>query len=691
MQSSLPIWDNKQYVDIWEQWEIIRWVLYKNCRVLTFEWVEYIVSKNAILTLQLTELCNAGCHFCFNGVTFYPSWTIDSTDQSFEKLLDFCKAAWVSSITFSGWEPTLEIWKLVEIVERASWQFKDFRIHTNGLNLFETIKERWVTVFDFLCSHWINKITLSLAHYEKEKNAELMKFRWKFKWLTISQLNHLWNTREWISSIRLSCFLNREWISNVDDMQKYIEFGKDANIKNFIFRSGWIMPRQFLKDTRYTKFGLNHSVSIDHYVEYFIRELGYKETFSLHKSDIHVHVLEKDWVKVDFEESSEEIDPDKKIRRINYFWNGVSYTSWIDPTQLLFEEDKGKLIDGILEDTQQRRRVWAFPAADIWRASQSRVISIIDNRSNFPVDLHTHTINSDGNYTYDKLLAICAKFWVKVLSITEHNFINAQEFRDARELWSTLWIDIPFPWVEINIVTTPDGESPDRKHHLLAYWDWLLDSQFQEIISLPNKLKNQYYAELVDEIVRKFGFQLPKFDDILKGVNTHGDYATPNKQLITRSVIARYIQGITWESTEEIKRKYLPEISSDISYRQYNRAEDIIPIIKELGGICWLAHPGWDRPFDWKWSNKPNLKYLLWEIWRLRSLWMDWIEIFHKSHSQETIDVLRRFSKEIMLINIGGSDYHWTPKRSPEHKDINPGTLWLTMEEYEKIQFLLNK
>jgi hypothetical protein len=65
----------------------------------------------------------------------------------------------------------------------------------------------------------------------------------------------------------------------------------------------------------------------------------------LHKSDIHVHSFIKDNVCVDFEQVSEELDPDGKIRRVIYFPNDIAYKSWIDPMDILFEEDKEKLID----------------------------------------------------------------------------------------------------------------------------------------------------------------------------------------------------------------------------------------------------------------------------------------------------------------------------------------------------------
>ena len=43
------------------------------------------------------------------------------------------------------------------------------------------------------------------------------------------------------------------------------------------------------------------------------------------------------------------------------------------------------------------------------------------------IDLHTHTINSDGDFTTEETLIEAEKRGIEILSITDHNNITAYE------------------------------------------------------------------------------------------------------------------------------------------------------------------------------------------------------------------------------------------------------------------------
>lgn len=667
---------------IGSDWKLVNGVLYKNCKVVRFEGDDYIVSDKATLTIQMTGTCNANCGFCFNGITFYPNNNNKGIPMGLSRVLDFCVTSEIESVAISGGEPTVDVNSLMQLVELIAGKFKDYKIHSNGLNLFKFVQG--ATLVEYLIWKWINKITLSLAHFDFEKNRELMNFRWKFAWLRAGELNQLWSLAD-RASIRLSCFLCAEGIYKNEDIQKYVEHGVANGIHNFIFRTAWSVPSEFLKDTNHTDFCEKNILNMDERVRYFTDVLWYTEAFSLHKSDIYVYVLKKNGITIDFERSSEERDPDEKIRRINVFGNGVSYTSWIDPTQLLFKDDKSIIIAQTIQ--WQNRVMGNFPAAAVWKTVLSRMDHALNPNAPLPVDMHVHSFNSDGNMTVEQVMIRAKAFWVKILTFTEHNFISWEALKEARLIWEKTWIQVPFAGVEINVVTTPDWKTPDRKHHMLAYGDLLMDSQFQEIISRPNRNIFQYYWNILEDIKMKYGFCLPSLEDMMKWLNEMWEYMHPEKRLITRSVIAQYIQKLTWEDVEIIKANYLPPLPKGLTYANYNRAEDIIPMVNELWGVCWLAHPGWDRPYsEWGPGSEPNdVTWLLSEIWRLKRLGLDGIEINHKSHTPAIKSVLQRFSSEIFLINVGGSDYHAKPKSKPEHIDINPGTFGLTMLEYEKI------
>lgn len=672
------------YYRIGSEGKEIEGVVYKNAKLVSFEGQEYIVSNNAVLTIQQTEICDAACQFCFNGITFYPNQNTKIVASELDRIIAFCKASDINSVTISGWEPTLDIKTLMGLVWFLKWKFTDFRIHSNGHNLFKSIDETWTRLIDFLISNGLNKITLSLAHHQFDKNLALMNFRSQYKGMSEEDIEELWKLSN-KCSIRFSCFINKEGIRSIDDMKNYIKFWTDRGIKNFIFRgaSNSQTPLHYLKETNFSNFWFQNATSIDYYVQE-LESAWYQEVRSTHKTDLHIHIVEKDWVRIDLEETTEEPDPDKKIRRLLYFPNGVTYKSWIEPTELLFEWDKEKIITSIINNPVllQGRK---YPAGALGKSIGERLWKNLKKDYQYPVDLHMHTINSDGNKDIMSVLLDAQEKWVKKLTITEHNFIS-DDFSEVQKLAKEkIDIDIDFPWVEINVVTHPDGKTPDRKHHLLWYGKGLLDAQFQALINLPLKIKNEYYQEQVEHI-RSQWLDIPSFEAILKGVTADGTYTTPYKKQMTRNHIAKQIQRITWEDLELIKRKYLKPIPESISYKSYLKAEDIIPIIKELGWVSWLAHPGRDRPFSWVTTNQNiNYRHLLAEIWRLKKLGMQGLEINHKSHPPLTKQILQKYSHELMMLVVGWSDYHGTPKKMPDHYDIYPWTFWLTYEEYDKI------
>ena len=672
---------------IWTEWKIIDGTFYKNCKIVLFEWRNYIISNNAVLTIQTTPFCNAKCKFCFNWITFYPNSHQRWLTEYLKKVIYFSQISEIKAVWISWWEPTMDTKYLISLVSYLSWRFKDIILHSNWINLFHDYEGSYL--IDALINLWVNKLTLSLADFDNENNKKLMNFRWDYQWLSLDEISKLWKYSD-KCSIRLSCFLNKQWIWSLNDVLNYINFWIKNWIKNFIFRaaSNSKTPSLYLKDTDFYRFSVDNIKNIDDYLD-GIEDCWFKQVFSLHKSDIHVHSFKNDDICVEFEEVTEELDNDNKIRRIIYYPNDVAYKSWIDPVSVIFEEDKNKIIGNILKTTILKSNNYpASPYLTLSLKEREKKKSEWDLQ--FPVDLHVHTINSDGKKTFKEVLSEAKKYNVKKLCITEHNFVSENYFEMVK-LAKSFWIDIDFPWIEVNVVTHVDWKTPDRKHHLLCYGNWLLNKDFLNYISRPLQIKNAFYYDQVEKLKKRW-YELPSFDNMLKWIDEDWNFKTPYKRLMTRSCIASYLSKITWETIDIVKEKYLVQLPEDITYKEYLRAEDVIPIIKDLWWVCWLAHPWWDRPFFGRATNL-NLDYfhLVSEILRLKNLWLDWIEVYHKAHTEETKWILENLCRELMLLVVWWSDYHGKNKTRPEYFDICPWTFWLTFNEYNRIINLLKK
>ena len=104
-----------------------------------------------------------------------------------------------------------------------------------------------------------------------------------------------------------------------------------------------------------------------------------------------------------------------------------------------------------------------------------------------------------------------------------------------------------------------------------------------------------------------------------------------------------------------IKRGYVTSIQEAFS-RYLNRGRpayverykisitETISLIKKIGGISVLAHPGLLK-------DKSIINYCI-------ELGIDGIECIHSKHSQADIDLMSNIAKENDLIATGGSDFH---------------------------------
>lgn len=108
--------------------------------MVRFEGDDYIVSDKATLTIQMTGTCNANCGFCFNGITFYPNNNNKGIPMGLSRVLDFCVTSEIESVAISGGEPTVDVNSLMQLVELIAGKFKDYKIHSNGLNLFKFVQ-----------------------------------------------------------------------------------------------------------------------------------------------------------------------------------------------------------------------------------------------------------------------------------------------------------------------------------------------------------------------------------------------------------------------------------------------------------------------------------------------------------------------------------------------------------------------
>ncbi|WP_250404508.1 radical SAM protein [Streptomyces cellostaticus] len=323
---------------------------YQNCNVLHFDGTEYLFSHRAILTLVTTASCNAACKFCSNEITFTPNGPFLEMNPDLGRVIDFAELAGVRKVAFTGGEPTANPAKLARLVSAVAPRFHRARLHTNGFGLAKTVEtpHGHRELLPVLIASGLTGASLSIAHHETTTNRHIMRI--KGRWGGMSEDDVRWVASHASDRFtpRLSCVLSSEGVHKLKDILEYIEWGVSLGIKKFIFRSCSQIPEPFQKGTAYSDYNEAEYIPIEPLVREFGMLDGVQETYTQHKSDSHVHVFQLgDDVTVDIDESSEEEDPDSKIRRINVMPDGVAYTSWIDPRSHLFADDATRVSDTI--------------------------------------------------------------------------------------------------------------------------------------------------------------------------------------------------------------------------------------------------------------------------------------------------------------------------------------------------------
>ena len=308
-----------------------------------------------------------------------------SADHScLERALRFDRKASICRAGLSGGEPTLcpkELLALAEKLRDAG--FAQIRLHTNGLLLSEKLRfaEREAPLYAHLRVAGITDVSISVADHRPERNKAIMGVD-NIKGLCVV-LSALLDSGV---HIRFSSFLCPEGLYNADEAEDYLRWGLNLGVRQFIFR----IP--FAPD--------GVAPTLLEQVEKRLLERGYTLRYSHCKSDSVIYELETPDSSVSLSCAREEPDPDQKIRRLIYMPDNVLYTSWIDPSSYLFEDDANRPIENAL-------------------SMQEPLESTICSTSE--IDLHVHSLVSDGLLTPTEVLRRAAEVGIRK-ELCKNNF-----------------------------------------------------------------------------------------------------------------------------------------------------------------------------------------------------------------------------------------------------------------------------
>ena len=248
------------------------------------------------------------------------------------------------------------------------------------------------------------------------------------------------------------------------------------------------------------------------------------------------------------------------------------------------------------------------------------------------IDLHMHSVYSDGTYTPSELVTFAKHKELSALSLTDHDTIDGLE--DARVCCKKEGIHF-INGIEINSFFILNSKRVNI--HVLGYcFDPEVLKPYTEKLK---KLRYEHNAA-IRKALEKLGIEINDSDlGILSDMST-----------ITRLNFAKALVDKGYaETVKEALAKYLHKGGS--AFVEYNTPpfSTVAQMIHDAGGIVSLAHPA-----EYKLEN-PDTEYM---INSMIQEGLDAIECIHPSQSTEYSRMLMDIAIKKNLFQTGGSDFH---------------------------------
>ena len=255
------------------------------------------------------------------------------------------------------------------------------------------------------------------------------------------------------------------------------------------------------------------------------------------------------------------------------------------------------------------------------------------------VDLHVHSIYSDGCLSPEEIIELAKKESITTLAITDHDNIEG-----SKEL-----IRLNPEGINIYSGVELTAKANKGRMHILGY---NIDLENEKLNEKLKEMKDAsiYNIMLYVELLKKYFAIIIPEEELNNLLSIKGNIGRP--QLALLLIKLGYCRTV-----DEAFNKYLIFVYEKTrTIKKGLTKEECIDLITSAGGIASLAH------FN---SLKMSLEELKNEILYLKFLGLGAIESTHINLSDEERSLARNIETEYNLLETGGTDYHG-PKVKPD-------------------------
>ncbi len=242
------------------------------------------------------------------------------------------------------------------------------------------------------------------------------------------------------------------------------------------------------------------------------------------------------------------------------------------------------------------------------------------------IDLHSHSLASDGQYPASQVAGRAHAAGVAVWALTDHDSLAALEegAAAAREH------GIRFvPGIELSV------QLERREIHVLGHFvDPASDTlrRFEDLLAEKRRVR---MGEIIQKLAALGIALLPEEIEKFSGGKTLG------RPHVARAIVEK---GFVADVKEAFDR-FLGEGRPAYVGRYRLTPREAIDLIAAAGGTATLAHPGVNR------IERGDLA-------RLQAWGLSGVETYHPDHNPSVRDKYLRIAEELDLVPTAGSDYH---------------------------------
>jgi len=245
------------------------------------------------------------------------------------------------------------------------------------------------------------------------------------------------------------------------------------------------------------------------------------------------------------------------------------------------------------------------------------------------VDLHLHTVHSDGNWTPAELVERAVELKLDHIAVTDHDTTAGIDEAQAAARGRLEVI----PGIEINTVFREGALAEDV--HVLGYFIDKTDARLRRALKRQQEARQRLVEDTI-VVLRQLGVTMTYAD--VEACAGRGSIGRPH---ISQAIVKA---GGAKDVSEAYERFMVRGGAHFVSRDNISPAEAVEAIVG-AGGVASVAHPG----------KSGNVEAI---ILKLKAHGLQAVEAYHRRHNVDLVKHYIRFANRNDLVVSGGSDCH---------------------------------